>query len=275
MQSEEMQSDDFERLGTADLLDQAFALADNSADDDARWAAVVALRRRPERAVFDRAMDWCASTEPSRRCLGADVLSQLGAPNCLYAADSTPVLLHLLQDGNEDVLVAALYALGHLRVGAATDLAAFARHSSAHVREAVAHALGGRDDPAALDALTLLTSDANTDVRNWATFSLGSLCRGDTPEVREALAARLADEDGEVRGEALVGLARRRDPRAVAAITAELQATDVSSFALEAAETMASSEFIDLLRALARSEPTEAVLKALERCEATDDSRPA
>jgi HEAT repeat protein len=179
--------------------------------------------------------------------------------------------LHLLQDGNEDVVVAALYALGHLRVGAATDLAAFANHVSAHVREAVAHALGGRDDPAVLYTLTLLTADADTDVRNWATFSLGSLCQGDTPEVRDALAARLADEDAEVRGEGLVGLARRRDPRAVAAITAELQATDVSSFALEAAETMPSSEFIGPLRVLARSEPTEAVLEALERCEATID----
>jgi HEAT repeat protein len=267
-----MQSDDFERLETADLLDQALALVDSSADDDARWEAVVALRRRPERAVFERATGWCASPVPSHRCLGADVLAQLGAPKCPYAAESTAVLLHLLEDGNEDVIVEALYALGHLRVGSATDLAAFARHASARVREAVAHALGGRDDPAALDALTLLIADADTDVRNWAAFSLGSLCRADTPEVRDALAARLDDEDGEVRGEALVGLARRRDPRAVAAITAELCADTVSSLAVEAAETMPSPEFVGPLRVLARSAPDNNVLRALERCEATADS---
>ena len=266
-----MRSDDFERLGTTDLLDQTVALADDSVDDEVRWAAVVELRSRPERAVFERAMDWCGSTRPGERRLGADVLSQLGAPRCPYAAESTPVLLQLLRDGNEDVLVAALYALGHLRAGAATDLAVFAHHASARVRRAVAHALGGRDDAAALNALTLLTADAETDVRDWATFGLGSLCQGDTPEVRDALAARLEDEDDEVRGEALVGLARRRDPRAVAVITAELHAADVSSFALEAAETMPSPEFIGPLRVLARSEPTEAALKALERCEAMID----
>ena len=267
-----MQLDDLEKVGTAELLGRALALGVSDTDDDARWAAIVELRRRPDRAVFERAMDWCASTDPRERCLGVDVLAQLGAPEFPHAAESTPVLLRLLRDEEEDVVVAALFALGHLRAGEATDLVPFATHASSRVREAVAHALGGRDDPAGLDALRSLTADADTDVRNWATFGLGSLCRSDTPEIRDALAARLADDDGEVRGEALVGLARRRDLRAVAAITAELRARDVSSLAIEAAETMPSEEFIVPLRVLAHSAPTEAVVRALERCEAAIDS---
>ena len=267
-----MDTDSLERLPTTDLLDQALALARAEDDDTARWAAVVALRRRPEHAVFERAIAWYGSPERRDRCLGADVLAQLGAPGCPFAADSTPALTVLLRDQDEDVVVEALYALGHLRTGTALELAAFARHSSSRIREAVAHALGGRDDPAADDTLRLLTADGDTDVRNWATFGLGSLCERDTPEIRDALAARLADEDEEVRGEALVGLARRGDPRATPAIVAALSNDAVSPLAIEAAEAIPSAEFIGPLRALARAAPNEDVLRALARCEATVDS---
>ena len=139
------------------------------------------------------------------------------------------------------------------------------------MREATAHALGGRDEPAAIDALRLLTTDADRDVRNWATFGLGSQCESDSSEIRESLVARLADDDGEVRGEALVGLARRRDERAVAAIGAELARPEVTMLAIEAAALMPSRAFVTRLRALWNSGPDHETLRALEACEAATD----
>ena len=65
------------------------------------------------------------------------------------------------------------------------------------------------------------------DCRNWATFALGALSELDSPAIREALAARLADADDEVRGEAIGGLAKRQDERAVDAILGELGKPDV------------------------------------------------
>src|SRR5262249_8183071 len=44
---------------------------------------------------------------------------------------------------------------------------------------------------------------------------LGTQMDADTPELRAALLRRLDDPDGITRGEALVGLARRKDPRIV------------------------------------------------------------
>ena len=47
-----------------------------------------------------------------------------------------------------------------------------------------------------------------------ATFALGTQCEAATPEIRNALADRLADTDDETRSEAaMVGFARRGDPR--------------------------------------------------------------
>ena len=268
-----MDSDDFASLATPDLLIRAAALASEGAgwDSDEYWAVVWALRRRPERPVFDRAAGWCANTNAAYRALGADVLAQLGAPAFPFAVDSTPILASLLHDPDDDVLISALYGLGHQRVGSTPEIAAFARHASNDVRRATAGALGGREEPIALDALRLLTADADVDVRNWATFALGTLCESDSSEIRDALAARLGDDEGEIRGEALVGLARRQDPRATEGIAAELARDVVGMLAIEAAELMPSRQFVPRLRALFESEPDDETLRALQSCEAVTD----
>ena len=50
----------------------------------------------------------------------------------------------------------------------------------------------GHDSPAAVESLILLSADPDEDIRNWATFGLGSQAEGvDTPELREALVRRL------------------------------------------------------------------------------------
>lgn len=281
-----MDIDNFASLATPDLLDLAATVARNAdADSEERWAAVTALWKRPEPSVFERAAKWCTSTNAHDRALGASVLAQLGAPAVPsaeayalafpFAQASTPFLVDLLRDSDDDVVVEALYALGHLRVGPTSEIAAFARHTSNRMREATAHALGGRDEPVAIDALCRLTADADRDVRNWATFGLGSMCESDSPEIRGALVAGLADDDSEIRGEALVGLARRRDERAVAAIGVELARTEVVMLAIEAAALMPSRKFVTRLRALWNSEPDHETLRALEACEAANDSSAA
>jgi HEAT repeat protein len=78
----------------------------------------------------------------------------------------------------------------------------------------VATALAGRRDPGAVAALMELTADEEPEVRDWATFALGTLVAQDTPELRDALAGRLADEDADTRVEAVHGLAMRGDLRA-------------------------------------------------------------
>jgi hypothetical protein len=61
-----------------------------------------------------------------------------------------------------------------------------------------------------------LTLDRDKGVRDYACFALAQQWREvDTPALRNALAARLDDLDRDTRSEALVGLAYRRDPRAL------------------------------------------------------------
>jgi HEAT repeat protein len=211
-------------------VDELFALARSAQDEDAYWDAVSALHARGEKRTFELASVLCDSFAAGERCLGADVLGQLGAvpgaspAESEFASAAGGVLLALLADEEEEpaVLSSAAVGLGHLRDDRAIPrLVELASHGDEEVRRSVVHGLMGHDDDRAVDALISLSGDRSGSVRDWATFALGVQIDRDTPEVRDALSARLEDSDVDARAEAIRGLARRRDERALdAALTA-------------------------------------------------------
>ena len=115
-----------------------------------------------------------------------------------------------------------------------------------------------------------MSSDADEVVRDWATFGLGAI-NVDTPEIRAALFARIADEDEITRGEALVGLARRKDQRAIEPLIKELEgyfAAEHGSYSVEAAEEFADARLLPVLmrlKELADSNDTR-LDDAIRRC---------
>lgn len=129
-------------------------------------------------------------------------------------------------------------------------LVVLADHPSRDVRYGVSYGLAGQDDPQAIRALIQLTKDSDRDVRDWATFALGSQTELDTSELREALRDRLTDADPEVRGEALVGLARRHDGQLKQAILDSLNGDFHGDWMLEAAETVRDPDFVPALEKL-------------------------
>lgn len=110
--------------------------------------------------------------------------------------------------------------------------------------------MGSYPNPPAVDALLKLARDPDDDVRDWATFGLGSLHDIDTPEVRQCMWENLQDRDADVRAEAVAGLAQRGDPRAVDCLLDQLSA-DCRWQDLEAAEKLASPRLLPALHALA------------------------
>jgi HEAT repeat protein len=265
-----MTSQDLTRCTIAELFDQALTHAriDPVLQSDDYWNCVSALHLRSDRPIFHQAVSLCFDTDPLVRAVGADILAQLGTREGYpFASESAPVLISLLRDIDSRVIASALYALGHLKRGDSTELVPFAEHPSEDIRCALAYALGGRSDDQACGALVALSADQDLDTRNWATFSLGSMCECDSTVIREALLTRLSDTDSEVRGEAMLGLARRQDMRAAEAILTELAREDVLSLAVEAAEEMPLSEFLPRLEQLLAVHPNdEDIKRAVERC---------
>ncbi|BCJ48056.1 hypothetical protein GCM10010168_24160 [Actinoplanes ianthinogenes] len=214
-------------LPVADLVAAALAV-----DADSRPEYTAFLHLRGDRETFEAARSLCADADPVRRELGADILGQLGAVTLTAqgAAVAVPreqrpfrtpagtLLLELAAtETDAGVRAAIAVAFGHLAdPRAVATLGAWRTHPDAEVRRSVAIALAplaGADDDA-LRYLVALTADPDAGVRDWSCFGLYQAGR-DTAQVREALLARVGDDDAVTRAEALRALAGFGEPRAV------------------------------------------------------------
>ena len=213
-------------------------------DFESAWNAVVALHWRGTREVVDEASSLCRSHCARERELGADILGQLGVCTPTFPAERFAILSGMLsRKVNADVLESIFIAFSFLHEPAAVPvITPFRRHADPDVRVAVANALSGHEDRRAIRSLIELSDDDHAEVRNWATFGLGTQIDVDTPEIREALVQRLDDCDDETFGEAQVGLARRGDRRVIPSLLTSLESDVVDRFALEAAELIAAPE---------------------------------
>ena len=219
----------------------AVALSDPNTNEYGGRDAAVALHWLGTEEALVRAAQLCQSFCAVERRVGADIIGQLGFSDGSFKRQRLNILLKMLRSERDaDVLYSVFIALSHVGEADAVGPAArFRAHPVPIVRYAVVHALTGHDDPVALTSLIELTNDEDSDVRDWATFGLGTQLEVDTPALRDALAGRLDDPDEVVRSEALIGLARRKDDRVVPALSKELAADPVDFGCVEAAELMA------------------------------------
>lgn len=171
-----------------------------------------------------------------------------------------PALARLLRDPSEDVRSAAVGALGAigspLALGALTDLLS---SGSDPVRNKVAYALGqiaqapnaGKDGEEALDRL--VSSLATASLRNAASEALRVAGQAATPALLRHLGGKLGGDPTT----AVRLLAHSGDPRATAALTAELERRRVATpLVLEALGATGDPEaLVPVLGVLASSDP--------------------
>lgn len=234
----------------AETINELFARTlSGDYESDSAWDAVRALRTLGNRDVLGQAAEWCSSQEPLKRARGADILAQLGKtaenPKNAFPEESFAVVIEMLKREIDPLpLASAIHALGHIDGPRAISiLVQYRSHPNENVRFAVATALGNfPNDSLAIQALIQLTGDTDDDVRDWATFGLGVQGNQDSPQIREALAARLNDPCKDAREEAMIGLAKRKDQRVLAPLIASLGSEHVPDRAIEAASEMLDQE---------------------------------
>lgn len=168
-----------------------------------------------------------------------------------YALEETQeMLLAGLHDRCSDVVCAAISGFGHRpHPLALPELIRFASHPDQDIRFQVAFALGRYSEADSIDALLRLAKDDADDVRDWATFGIGSMQEVDNQKVRDLLWENLQDRDEDVRGEALVGLAVRKDERVIPVLL-ELLDTNCRVFELDAAKSIASPLLLERLNTI-------------------------
>lgn len=246
-------------------VDELFALVVREQDDDARWTAIQELHAIGTREVFDRAVQLCQSENATERIAGADVAGQLNT----FSDEALLTLVTLLDDPDAKVIEAAIHALGQQQDARTIDaLARAAEHEASNVRWAVATALEDLiADERAERVLLALMRDGDTSVRDRATFAVGSLSDHDTPRIRAALFERLRDGDPSVANEAALGLARRRDARAIPYIAGAIESADGEIE--EAADEITSPDMLtELLKARDALGDAMGLQQLIQRCRA-------
>jgi HEAT repeat protein len=260
---------------TAELIQLALA----ASDEDAAWKYVSILRARGDHEVLDSALGLCFSTEIGERKLGAHILGQLGTPGRGFPDATFDGLAGLLRrETDEDVLAAIAFALGHLDDPRCLDLLLSLKgHPSPAVRFGVVNGISGQNHPAAIQTLIELSRDEDRETRDWATFGLGTFIDADSEEIRDALWARLEDSCEETRNEALVGLARRQDRRALEPLLRALNVEEPAAMHIEAAMALGDPALLPALLAIKRrlldhySAEAEWLDKAIANCEKSSD----
>jgi len=227
------------------LAKQLILKAYNEKDENIYMSYIDQLRERGDDEIFQLTKELVYSKDSVYRKISASILSQFGYKTKRYRGESIYLLGKLLHDKNEDVVSAAIYGFGHRKcLRYADKLASFVSSSSLLIKEALAFSLGGYEKQKSIDALIVLMQDENYNVRNWSTFSMAQITESNTPKICDALYKNLFDKKLEVRGEALLGLALRKDKRVIDAIIEDLQKPFYGSWIFSAIQEMPHKSYI-------------------------------
>jgi HEAT repeat protein len=225
---------------------------------DGSWAAYEALRERDREEVFEAVVQLLRSSSAREREMGADLLIQATGYDAEArrerGARSADVLLAALPtEQDPSVLRQMGNTLAFLEDARAVPaLRPLKDHPDARVRIGVASGMSPHQDAVALQTLIELSRDGHASVREEAisALSLKDEDTVDTPELRDAFLDRVSDEVTDIRTDALVGLARRKDPRVRAPLRRELERRPVAIEAIEAVRYLEDASFLPLLLAV-------------------------
>jgi hypothetical protein len=234
-------------------IDELIALALSSYSNEERYEEFLGkLRSRATLEMFNKAKALSFCEEPNRRILGAQILCQLGYGKRKFVKQSCKILLPMLtSEENPGVIAAIAWGLHHLKAkGREAPLIRLKNHPDAEVRLGVVGGLLGLTMKPAVQTLIELSRDVDHNVRNWATFGLGSQISADSPEIRQALYDRLSDEDEETHLEAIWGLSQRKDIRVIDSLVKRLLSDTVGFDDLIAAEALSAPELLPALISL-------------------------
>ncbi|MEU7000499.1 ankyrin repeat domain-containing protein [Nonomuraea sp. NPDC046570] len=214
------------------LVARAIAHRDTDEDAETWWIVADALGKRGDEETYDALAKLCVSEDAREREFGVDAISQFGFDEGAkpYLERTLPLLRRMATtEGNPQVLRSVLAGLGHQGDRRALPEVLGIIGRAGHMRTMTdAIALADVLPPEHAEGLALLiamTVDEDEEVRDWATAGLAKL-DADTPQIRDALAARLEDGDLNTVAEATRGLAERGDPRAEQGVKRVLAESD-------------------------------------------------
>jgi hypothetical protein len=220
-------------------------------ESDEFWWDELSEARKYGQIAFDRALSLLNEKDDHRR-VGYDLIAVLCNPDEFgWSKEAARAVVAAAELEGSDLAWHIANALNFVNDPIAeSTLIRLSRDTDPQVRLCATRALPGSCEyvpwpvsfnPRIPARLIELSTDEDDEVRDWATFGLGSQLDDDSPEIRDALFERLRDPYDDARCEALVGLARRRDPRTFEAVLSSLMKDQVWGLEVEAAKFLADT----------------------------------
>jgi HEAT repeat protein len=217
------------------------------------WDNIVELRKRSTTDVFEKCRELVHSNIPKDRIIGFDVLAQLGVSSRPFCRESVKLFFEILEyETDYKVISSILFAIGQnnedLNQKQIDQLILFKTYKDSSIRYALVSSLLGLENNQAIQTLIELSHDKVSSVRDWATFGIGSMIETNQEEIRKALWNRINDKNQNVKLEAIVGLAHRKDENVRNIIERELINGEYGTLLFEAIEELNCIEFLPLLK---------------------------
>nr|WP_315239513.1 hypothetical protein [uncultured Flavobacterium sp.] len=216
------------------------------------WKYISELRKRKSKDIFKKSIILINSEIAKERIIGIDILAQFGYPR-LHKKIILKKFFSLLKTETDKYAISSLfYGIGHNNDNLTNKeidlISSFKKHKSSRVRYSLAFALLTKEESKAIETLIELSKDRDSEIRDWATFGIGTQIETDNQIIREALWKRINDKDENTKYEAIIGLAKRKDKKIKEVLKNELLKIDeFGSLILEAIEELNDKEFITLI----------------------------
>lgn len=252
-------------IGTSELIE--LALSERPTKFSVSGKEVLCNRLTSE--VFEKCRLLLSSRSAAERELAVLVLGRFGSVNSKLKRTAIRSILKKLENESSVRVISQIgWSLHGLKTKQGSRFfATLVAHPSSKVRFGVVGALLGINEEYAVQALCRLTADQDREVRNWATYAIGSGIDSHSKAIRKALWARLGDTDDEIKCEAIWGLAKRKDARVVPFVLQLLKEHGCFTPTLEAAASLASSVLLDELLNIEKSGcDNEVLAAAIDAC---------
>jgi HEAT repeat protein len=226
-------------------------LINKNLEEDDYWENIRELRTRPSNNVYEKSYELATSKNLNHKSVGILILAQLGF-NPRFNESKTISLFFNLLDSNQEneILENILYSIGHNNSNLTQEqiniLSKFYNHEVIKVREALVSTLLAVNNP--IEVLIHLSQDSEDQIRDWATFGIGSQLDNTSPEILEALWKRTKDSNDEVRAEAIVGLVNRKVPEVKKIILNILMSGNFGTLEMETIQDLEDKDYLPLLK---------------------------
>lgn len=233
--------------------DKLFERLQKNKSNKGYWDNIWELRKRSTMSVFEKCWELVHSNIPKDRIIGFDVLAQLGVSSRPFCKESVKLFFEILEyEKDYKVISSILFAIGHnnenLNQKQINQLILYKTNKDSFIRYALVSSLLGLENYQAIQTLIELSSDKVPSIRDWATFGIGSMIETDHEEIRKALWKRTNDKNQNIKLEAIVGLAHRKDENVKNIIERELINGEYGTLLFESIEELNCIEFLPLLK---------------------------